>query len=291
MPCVCTASRDLWMPLQSERIPPSYCPARCNALSPCLANDSIADVARISVHGYCAGVDRAALGQAVAHFKRRDGRPPHVCLMSPSEHWLTGRGGRELRQLESRPGVLHISGPVNDGFFVRCLVVMAHTAWAWHLGLAVTVAFRSPHDPYLDSADALGDGWTQYFEPIFASLPAAIKGATGATAGAVPAASSAPSASSFAAATAASSVAAAASRKRRPSSLGAAMMPRYRLECNAAARAWEGFANYATTHASAMTQRAERSRLVRTLPIEPLPTYRRQVRATSRMHVCMYSGR
>ena len=75
-----------------------------------------------------------------------------------------------LRWLRETHGVesarLRITGPVADGFWVRALWVLAHSAWARAVGLNISVAYRSEWDSYHDASRVHDDGFTQYFEPL-----------------------------------------------------------------------------------------------------------------------------
>ena len=137
-------------------------PAGCNRATPCLA--PVAEASRgirdISYAAFCAGVDRDAVTRAVSHFRMRPskvGKPAHVCLFGSAEQWRKD-GGHELESLQRDSVVLRISGPVADGFFVRCVAVLVHAQWAWRLGLRVTVSYRSDKDAYLDPNDHARDG-------------------------------------------------------------------------------------------------------------------------------------
>ena len=111
------------------------------------------------------------------------GKAAHRCLTNDAQ--MAKAGASSLRTLLE--GVRHhndnghrlptllITGPVSDGFWVRVLTVMAHASWARRLGMPIALAYRSPHDPYLDRGDLTRDGWSQYFEPVLplANLSAA----------------------------------------------------------------------------------------------------------------------
>ena len=64
---------------------------------------------------------------------------------------------------------LHVTGPVQDGFWVRASAVLAHLAWATEHGLpigSVSVSYRSPEDTYNDDIGAQLDGFGRYFDPL-----------------------------------------------------------------------------------------------------------------------------
>ena len=63
------------------------------------------------------------------------------------------------------PLALRITGPVADGFFVRALTVLAQARWARHVGLPISVAYRSPADAYAAPGAGSRDGFSHYFEP------------------------------------------------------------------------------------------------------------------------------
>ena len=63
------------------------------------------------------------------------------------------------------PLALRITGPVADGFFVRALTVLAQARWARHVGLPISVAYRSPADAYASPGAGSRDGFSHYFEP------------------------------------------------------------------------------------------------------------------------------
>lgn len=133
--------------------------------------------------------------------------------------------------LRRERSTLRITGPVNDGFWVRVLVVLAHGSWALRLGLPMSIAYRSSHDAYMDARDAQHDGWSRYFEPLASNA-----------------------------------------------SLSSASSPPpllVQLDCAAAARVWEGYANYAPTYSAAILQRRHRIQLIRRLAIQPRRSFRR----------------
>jgi hypothetical protein len=94
-----------------------------------------------------------------------------------------------MRVPANTPMVLRITGPRGDGFWVRAVVVLAHSWWADRVGIPVSIDYASGLDTYLDAAgwrcnseslmrsrdysipcsrerDDVRDGFTQYFEPI-----------------------------------------------------------------------------------------------------------------------------
>lgn len=173
------------------------------------------------------------------------GRPAHRCLAMRLE-------GSSKAAASLRGAVLRVTGPVGDGFWVRVLVVFAHALWARTIGVPISVAYRSSHDSYLDARDSRRDGWTQFFEPLRAG----------------------------------SDVVTGPFSAQSPSSAEGMLPPSrlVQLDCYAAARAWEAYANYAPSYGAAKLQRQQRIDLVRTLPVEPRRAYRQAAAAFWRAH-------
>ena len=222
----------------------------CSAATPCLVADADARE-RIGVNTFCAGLDRQSVHEQMM---LSYGKPAHHCLKNNEE--LARKGETSAAALRSSGATLRITGPVSDGFWVRALTVMAHAAWARRVGLAISVAYRSTQDAYLDAADTRHDGWTQFFEPL--GLDAGTQDDGPGVAG-----------------TAAHSPRTAALPSRNIASSSHHAPPRLlQLDCYAAARAWEAYSNYAPTFRAAVMQRRQRIELVSQLPVEPRKTFR-----------------
>ena len=167
-----------------------------------------------------------------------------ACLNIAARRWRSAdvwarEGGLVLKRSRAA-GTLMVTGPRHDGFFVRCLTVLAHATWAIHNGLGVRVAFRSSADPYLNTSVGDLDGWTQFFEPIAYEARRTFE-ATGPT----PRMEADP---------VAPTLAADIERKAGHTRLVS-------LDCRASARAWEAYGNYAPSFGAAIAQRAHRAAL------------------------------
>lgn len=141
-------------------------PQRCGRFAPCLT----VDTRRVSSAAYCAGADLLELQHQMlaAHGPKALRTDVNVCLRDHLLHRddAARAGERELSELRDGGAKLRITGPVSEGFWARALVVVLHAAWATRVGLRFDVAYRSPHDNYLDADDKQRDGWTQFFEPL-----------------------------------------------------------------------------------------------------------------------------
>ena len=126
------------------------CFSRCNHYTPCLVRPK--DIAQ---------VDRAVFKAVEANGSFGFGQ---ALLAGSAAH----------RRLYSRYQqgrlALRITGPLQDGFWVRATVVLAHAHMAQLVGLPLSVAYRSIFDSY-DNRLQAQDGWGQYFEPINADWP------------------------------------------------------------------------------------------------------------------------
>ena len=179
--------------------------AGCAAYSPCLVADAAA-VQKVAVKTFCAALDRRFVHEQMM---LAYGKPAHHCLKD--NETLARKGVTSAALLRDSGATLRITGPVSDGFWVRALVVMAHTTWARRIGLPVSVAYRSAQDAYLDQRDERRDGWTQFFEPISARRTDSIWASPVESLG-----------------------------KHMRTASGGSSGPLVQLDCFAAARAWEG---------------------------------------------------
>ena len=72
-------------------------------------------------------------------------------------------GVEALQLVRLPPGsVLCITGPIDDGFWTRALVVLYQAQWARRRGLPFVVFQNSS----ADSFNGGGNAWEQYFEPV-----------------------------------------------------------------------------------------------------------------------------
>ncbi|KAL1510623.1 hypothetical protein AB1Y20_006924 [Prymnesium parvum] len=188
--------------------------ARCKRYTPCLIRDARASP--ITEREYCAAADRSPPAMHPSHrcLALVLHLPPPPLPSPPNEAWAHS--------------TLRVTGPVADGFWVRALVLLAHTQWAFHAGIqSVDVEYSSPADAYALRRTGR-DGWSQFFERVGG---------------------------------------------------GGVAADLRQLDCAAAARAWEQYANYATTHAAAARQRAARAALVASLPLRPRASFARRAHA------------
>ena len=120
-----------------------FCPKNCQSNSPCMIPPTTA---------------RAAVSR---HIERlHGGNVDSVLGFDP--------GAREEYQKSSRHGLeLQISGPLQDGFWVRATAVLAQAAWTRSIGLPVSsVSVRYDGLGYDTYAANGTDGFAQYFEPL-----------------------------------------------------------------------------------------------------------------------------
>lgn len=231
-------------------------PSGCAAYTPCLTQGADPLIETISEKSACACLSRDAdvptlLDAMDARRVYGATRRVDACLASARQAFNSSTASRSFSELP-KP-TLRISGPQSDGFWVRALVVLAHAMWARTVRLPISVSYRSAHDTYLDPADRVHDGWTQYFNPIRAEATTLPAGSNeeieeeGMAAGSE--------------ATLTASRAASGARRARPPRLVS-------LDCGAAARVWEAYANYAFTYRARTLQSHLRAALVRSLPIE-----------------------
>ena len=213
--------------------------AGCAAYSPCLVADAAA-VQKVAVKTFCAALDRRFVHEQMM---LAYGKPAHHCLKD--NETLARKGVTSAALLRDSGATLRITGPVSDGFWVRALVVMAHTTWARRIGLPVSVAYRSAQDAYLDQRDERRDGWTQFFEPISARRTDSIWASPVESLG-----------------------------KHMRTASGGSSGPLVQLDCFAAARAWEAYSNYAPNFRAATLQRRQRIEMVRQLPLVPRRVFR-----------------
>ena len=126
------------------------CKDGCSELTPCLVR--LPEVSQVSPQAFAADTAGEICS---APGSRCDGWKKAVAA-----------GGARSR-FDFTDTTLCVTGPVDDGFFSRMTVLLAHARWARLVGLPVRVAYASPQDHYYNSLSMTGrDGWMQYFEAI-----------------------------------------------------------------------------------------------------------------------------
>jgi hypothetical protein len=138
-------------------------PRACNRYTPCGLVSPRAQT--IPQHVFLTTVHEPAGKKTTG--KNAAGSPYREDAHASLWEWLRSAHGDAL----AGGGTLRITGPVSDGFWVRALWVFAHASWSKAVGLNISVEYRSALDTYLNKADKVDDGFSQYFEPLRKDQP------------------------------------------------------------------------------------------------------------------------
>ena len=146
------------------------CYSMCNHYTPCLTRNTTT-ITQLDDHVYSAVDINGSIGfehalSLLAQPAPRRRSKSYSQRVTCNAAKLVGLYERH----QKRRLALRITGPMQDGFWIRATVVLAHARIAERMGLPVSIAYRSAFDSY-DDRRQTADGWSQYFEPINPDWP------------------------------------------------------------------------------------------------------------------------